>query len=878
LKTDTKKKDSFQQLIDQLLLDPNFNWLTICNKEGAKSFNYNDLYKRLIDYSYLYQSHKIKSDETVLIILKESIDLFAAFIAGVMYGAMPAYYAYPSPKQSIEQFFESMDNLILFNEIKLIICYDELNDILLKQKYVNNSMVVNTDDVAKLEGKEIFQNGNEHEAFIQFSSGTTGAKKGVKISSEALFNQINAYKPNVQFDQNSIVVSWLPHYHDMGLISCMLMPLFEKVPIVMQSPFEWVSRPASLLENIQKYNGTHTWQPNFALGHLVKSISYKETKNYDLSSLKKLVCCSEPLLHKTVEKFKQHFLPSNLNPEIIHNCYAMAENTFAMTVSSNEKLKFLSIDYDIMKTENKIELIDDGFKIASAGKPLNNTRVKILSDENTDLQEKEIGEIFIKSNCMLDEYHNNSKATDKSFFYEWFNTGDLGFIYDEELYVTGRKKELIIVGGENIHPQDIEQIINDEEYFLEGRNVVFGVADKKLGTEKIIALAEVSIEKHKVVDILGLTSKIYNQLNISISDIILLPPKTLKKSTAGKISRYLNKQAYNDGIFDKYIDDKEKEKKQSNITTLSLERIIHEILPDRSNFTINDDTPLFRSGLIDSFGFIDLIIKIETMLNIQIPEQLRSFENFQSIKHIMKTVNRLSKGDDSNKTQQYKKEHADSFKNIESQTSQNEYRTFQEILITAFPFKKTRLFPWFLRILGMRIGKNVRFSGRVNFKIRGIVSNINIGDNVRIGRNVDIRNREEGSIILRNKCVIDENVRLVAARQGKIDIGEGTEVGKGSVINSGGIFTTGRYCLIASNVNINSSSHGTSNDKIIMIQEHEHGEINIGDDVWIGSGVSVLMNSRIGDGAIISSNSLLNRDVPDFTIFAGVPARFIRNR
>ncbi len=373
----------FYNLEKQLLNDPGYQWLTIINKSGTFTYTYKELHSRTVDYCQLFNSRQIQSGETILIILKESIDLFAAFIAGVICGAMPAYYAYPSPKQSLEQFFDSMDNLILFNEIKLIICYSELRDTLAKKNYVNNNMLVNTSDVARSTLTEFPQNNNEFEAFLQFSSGTTGSKKGVKISSEALINQINAYKPHVQFDNNSTVISWLPHYHDMGLIACMLMPLFEKVPIVMLSPFEWVSKPVSLLENIQQYKATHTWQPNFALGHLVKSIPYEEVNNYDLSSLKKLVCCSEPVLYRTIEKFKQHFAPSNLNPEIIHNCYAMAENTFAMTVSTNEKLKYLGIDYDVFKNDNKVVMKEDnGFLIASAGKPINNTAIKILSDKN----------------------------------------------------------------------------------------------------------------------------------------------------------------------------------------------------------------------------------------------------------------------------------------------------------------------------------------------------------------------------------------------------------------------------------------------------------------------------------------------------------------
>jgi fatty-acyl-CoA synthase len=869
--------DSFYGLYNHLGNDINYRWLTTINSAGNIDYNSDELHKRINDYYQFIYGNKVQADETILIILKEGLDLFASFIAAVISGAVPAYYAYPSPKQSIKQFFSTITDLIEYNDIKMIIGYPEVINILQERDDIKNSILVKNDEVKVIDNNKL-SIPKRKETFLQFSSGTTGAKKGIKISSKALFKQIKAYRSHVQYDENSTVVSWLPHYHDMGLIACMLIPLFEKVPVVMLSPFDWVSRPVTLLENIQKYKATHTWQPNFALGHLVKSISSDDSNKYDLSSLKQLICCSEPVMYETVEKFKEHFSPFGLNPDVISNCYAMAENTFAMTVSSKGELKYLLIDYDLMKTENRIQFLENGYKISSAGKPISNTQIKILSGEKIKLPENNIGEIFIKSDCMLDEYHNNKKATEESFFEGWFNTGDLGFIHDGELYITGRKKELIILGGENIYPQDIEQIINNSEYFIPGRNVVFGITDKGRGTEKIIALAEVSIDEYENINILGLKKKIFNQLNISIADIFILPRKTLKKSTAGKISRYLNSQAFTDGFFDKYIGIENKLPIKLNNQTIDIEKIIQEVIPGQNRIIIHNDTLLFESGIIDSFGFVELIQKLESEYGISFPEKFKSYNFFKTILHIKNTIDQVKKGHFDNMPINFKNEHADSLKNLQSQKIIIESQTFLERIINYFPLKKTALYPRLLKVLGMKIGKNVQFSGNVKFKIRGNISNIFIGDNVRIGKHVDIRNREDGQIILNNNCYIDENVRLVAAREGKIDLGEGTEVGSGSVMNSGGILKTGKYCLIAGNVNINSSTHGTDKNSYIKLQDHLHGKIIIGNDVWIGSGSSILMNTNIGDGAIISSNSLVSGVVSDFNIFAGVPATFLRKR
>ena len=874
--------NSFHQLINYLHDDPDFVWLTIEHESGSKTFTYKELFLRISDYYNLYESFELEKNDIILIILKESLDLFASFLAGIIYGCMPAYFAYPSPKQSIAQFLKTVDDLVLFNNISFVLSYTDVVEIINENNQLDNSIIIDHKNVKQLRSdKAIVKNEeNNSESFLQFSSGTTGSKKGVRITSEALFNQIDSYRAHLDLDNNSKIISWLPHYHDMGLISCMLIPVFEKIPIVMLSPFEWVKRPSILLENIMKHKATHTWQPNFALGHLVKSIPITKVEEYDLSSLKKLTCCSEPVLYETVNTFIKHFKKSKLDPNIIQNCYAMAENTFAMTVSKNNRLKHISVDYDLLKKENKISTNkNNGFIVTSVGIPIKNTKIKIVSEDLSPLEENQVGLILIKSNCLLKEYHNNLEATKESFIDGWFNTGDLGFINNNELYVNGRKKELIIVGGENIYPQDIEQILNAQSFLIKGRNVVFGIKDKKAGTEKIIALAEVDTNRINEIDLLSIKKIILNRLNISLSEILLLPSATLKKSTAGKISRYLNYIEFNKGNFDKYFIKISSLFSDKNDKYQKLINIVNEILPKRNNIIVDENTELFNSGLIDSFGFIELMTKIESLLNVQIPQNLRSFENFETVINISITLDKLmniklENFNDLNNTKKYLK----SLDDLQSQNFITRSSTFTEKLINNFPLKKTKLFPWFLNSLGMKIGKNVKFLGNAKFKIRGKISNIIIHDNVILSRNIDIRNRENGKIIINKKCYIDENVRIVSARDGKVELGEGTEIGGGCIINSGGIFSTGKYCLIAGNVNINSSSHGTNNDKYIKIQNHEHGEIIIGDDVWVGASASILMNSWIGTGAIISSNSLVIGEVPDFSIFAGVPAKLIRKR
>lgn len=203
---------------------------------------------------------------------------------------------------------------------------------------------------------------------------------------------------------------------------------------------------------------------------------------------------------------------------------------------------------------------------------------------------------------------------------------------------------------------------------------------------------------------------------------------------------------------------------------------------------------------------------------------------------------------------------------------------FWEWMINNTPIKTGFWYRLLLKLAGVHVGKNVTFLGGLRVKLRGKTSNINIGDNVILGRNVDLRNRENGKIILHERVYLDDNVRLVAARDGYVEIGFGSEIGGNSIINSGGITTIGEFCMISNNVNINSSSHGTSKDKFIKESPHEHGFVKIGSDVWLGGFATIVMNTEIGEGAVIGANSMARGELNPFGIYVGSPAKLIRTR
>ena len=882
-------------LLQQLDSDPEKVWLTLVGAEGETQFCNRQLLERVGDYCAFFAAKNVRPGETVLIILRESLDLFASFLAGIVYGALPAYFAYPSPKQTTEDFVKSIENLVRHNRIRLVITYAEVDDVLSRECDAmlggEGGFLGSVDATSVPTVGSIALPRASTEAFLQFSSGTTGAKKGVRISAASLFRQIDAYLPHVRFDERSRIVSWLPHYHDMGLIACMMIPVLEGVPIVMMSPFEWVRRPAMLLEAVARFRGTHVWLPNFALGHMTKSVPTNSLRNIDLSSLEQIVLCSEPVLKETVAAFSAKFASCGLAGSAMRVCYAMAENTFAMAATGDEPLRYVEVDRDAFQKRGEVELRSGGRAVTSVGRPLANIEIRCVDEQGVALPEGRVGEVQILSDCMLDNYHNNAEATTAALDGEWFKTGDLGFLHDGELYITGRKKDLIIVGGENIYPHDVQLVLNEQAGFIPGRNVVFGVDDERVGTQRIVVLAEVEPD-YLSTETTELKTTLLNSLNVSVSTIVLLPPRTLKKSTAGKISNFTNKHAFLAGEYEHLTAapitaapiTEVSADSRSELSAAAVVDVIRGVLPPDVARSVQGDTRLLTSGIVDSFGFADLVLSLESHFQCSIPQSLWTAAHFDSPQQILRMLSMVC-GSDFEKPAERRLDEA---AHAEWEASRRKLKSpstgaaskggWWEWLINQNPLRASWCYRLLLRAAGVHVGKNVTFLGRIHVKIRGQASNIRIGDGVILGDRVDLRNRENGRIEIGERAYLDQNVRLVAAREGCIELGFGAEIGANTVCNSGGETRIGEFTLIASNVNINASSHGSTSSAFIKSQAHQHGRISIGDDVWIGSGASILMNTTIDDGAIVSSNSLVSGEVPAMAICAGVPAKVIQYR
>ncbi|HEX9029703.1 MAG TPA: AMP-binding protein, partial [Anaerolineales bacterium] len=392
---------------------------------------------------------------------------------------------------------------------------------------------------------------------LQHSSGTTGLQKGVALSHQAVFNQLESYRHALQLVPTDGIVSWLPLYHDMGLIAGFLLPILTQTHLVLMSPFDWVRAPYRLLQAASDYHSTLCWLPNFAYNFCAQKIRERDLEKVDLSNLRAVINCSEPMHWKSHEMFLERFQPYGLKPQALATCYAMAENVFAVTqggidgpvpVDRIDPQAFLSQQRAVPAADPETAI-----PMLSAGKPLANVQVQVLDKEAHPLPERHIGEIALLSNCMLTGYYHRPDLTEKAFLDGWYLTGDLGYLAEGELFVTGRKKDLIIVGGKNIYPQDLERLACEVEGVHPGRVVAFGVFNDQAGTEDVVLVAETDHDPSdhpEAAEYVAaeIRQRVTRGSDIALRYVYIVGRNWLLKTSSGKLARAANRQKYIDEV------------------------------------------------------------------------------------------------------------------------------------------------------------------------------------------------------------------------------------------------------------------------------------------------------------------------------------------
>ena len=509
-------------------------------------------HRSLVEASAL-REYGITAGDRVVIIMPQGIPAMTTFVAAMMLGAVPAFLAYPNFKVEPSKYRSGLAGVTANLSAKAVVIDNEFPEEMLDCVSVGSeTKLLRAGGRDFGEGKklpdlpsEVLKVRPESIAFIQHSAGTTGLQKGVALSHAAVLRQLDYLAQSLKVESSTDrVYSWLPLYHDMGLIACFMLPMVCHLPLVIQSPLDWVMHPETSLQIISEYKCTLAWMPNFAFQFVPRRTPQNRWADYDLSSLRLLVNCSEPVRASSMSEFQKAFA---INSAVLQSSYAMAENVFAVTQSDINQPSGppeIWVEGQEFRSAHRIVPVDEAspgaLSFTSSGRLLPNQQVRIVSDAGAVLGSDFVGEIVVKSDCLFEGYYNRPDLTALAMDEGLYHTGDLGFYLEGELYVVGRKKDLLIIGGENIYPQDVEEIVGSHRAIHDGRVIAMGVYNPALGTEDIVVVAEVeqeeSLTNSEELE-QEIRSRVVADLGMAVRTIFLKPPRWIVKSTAGKAAR-----------------------------------------------------------------------------------------------------------------------------------------------------------------------------------------------------------------------------------------------------------------------------------------------------------------------------------------------------
>ena len=499
----------------------------------------------------------IQPGEVVVLILQHGFDLIHAYWGTILHGAIPSIMPFLTEKLQPERYRADLSALVGITCPECIVTYrefaDEVNAALPEGSSVRRVIV--SDELEPEEKVEVdsftgLQRNENDIVLLQHSSGTTGLQKGVALSHGAVLRQLESYSLALKTNDRDVIVSWLPLYHDMGLIAGFLMPILKQIPLVLLSPFEWVRAPARLMQAVTKYKGTLSWLPNFAYNFCAQKTRDRDLEGVDLSTWRAVSNCSEPMRYESHQVFLDRFKVYGFKESALCTCYAMAENVFAVTQGGIDAPPVVDeIDRDAMQSQKlAIPAVPDkpSVKMVSTGRPIRNVKVKVVDEHGHDLADRKIGEVILQSDSMLTEYYHRPDATEKAIKNGWYYTGDYGYKVGEEVFVAGRKKEMIIVGGKNVYPMDLEELAMEVPGVHPGRVVAFGVFNEAAGTEDVVIVAEVDTQNQEERDAIGdaIRQTVTRGSAIALRHVYLVDARWLIKTSSGKNARTANKEKY----------------------------------------------------------------------------------------------------------------------------------------------------------------------------------------------------------------------------------------------------------------------------------------------------------------------------------------------
>ncbi len=555
-----------QSLIEVLLehaqKTPDRPYLFLQNDQGGEEvLTYSQLLSRSLQIANALRQRGLKPGETVAIMQPTQFGFFYTFFGVLFASGIPVPIYPPLRPHQLESYAKQEAKILNNAEIRFLVTFQQAERLsrLLQGFIPSLQEVVTVDDLLKSGTDLILPLTAKRDdiGLIQYTSGSTNMPKGVVLTHHNLLSNVRAFGKAVQIGPEDIAISWLPLYHDFGLIGLVLGTLYYGIPLILFSPLTFLSRPEKWLWAVHLHRGTLSAAPNFAYELCVRKIADESLEGLDLSSWRIAANGAETIYPKTYERFVEKFKPHGFKAESFYPVYGLAESTVGLAVSPlNRPPRIDTIDRLAFENEkqalplNAEECSDkDKLEIMSCGKPLPGHFIRVVDENFQTLPERRIGQLQFQGPSSMQGYYNNPPATEKARCGSWFNTGDYAYLAEGEIFITGRQKDLIIKAGRNIYPSVLEEIVSDIPGVRRGCAIAFSVNDKEKGTESIILVAETSEKDKSKREALRktITETLIDALDLAPDHIIFVAPRTVPKTSSGKLQRSACKNLYLEG-------------------------------------------------------------------------------------------------------------------------------------------------------------------------------------------------------------------------------------------------------------------------------------------------------------------------------------------
>jgi fatty-acyl-CoA synthase len=518
---------------------------------GSEAVTWSSLWRGACAEAARLRDAKLQSGDRVMLIMPNTAAFLETFFGTLVAGGIPVPVAPPQSLKGskLEAYLDLLRGIILDSGASFCIGLPRTMHILRASLLeVQPEMRILEGDSKSNAGAAIepFLPDARDTALIQYTSGSTSQPKGVELSHANILANIRAIAEEI-VAPDTVCVSWLPLYHDMGLIGTSLTPLYCRVPVTLMTPQAFIKDPSAWLRCIHDCRATVTVAPNFAFNYCVKNIKLEQMSGVRLDSLKIALNGAEPVDPVAVESFCEKFKPLGLRDGVVLPVYGLAESSLAVTFSDRGRYITDLVDADRLERYRQAvpaRRRSRSRTFISVGRPLPTQEVRVVDEMDRPLPERCVGEIVVKGPSVMKGYYNRPAETAETLRGGWLHTADLGYMADGHLFISGRLKDLIIRNGKNYYPQDIEHVVTRIESVRKGCAVAFGVEARPV--ERLVVVAETRLRDAKALATLDreIRQRCHDAFTFPPDDVRLVAPGKIPRTTSGKVRRQECKRIY----------------------------------------------------------------------------------------------------------------------------------------------------------------------------------------------------------------------------------------------------------------------------------------------------------------------------------------------